>query len=99
MRQFWGQQQRFFREMATAAKVEFVVIQAKEALADGMSVVVGLQSTGESGLDKVGGEGSLAFMLLWMQSDEIVIETIPNCAVPNCTVSAGVLFNNSTVER
>lgn len=54
MRQFWGQQQRFFREMASAAKVEFVVTQAKEALSSGMSVVVGLQSTGESGLDKVG---------------------------------------------
>lgn len=54
MRQFWGQQQRFFKEMANASKVEFVVAQAKEALADGMSVVIGLQSTGESGMDKVG---------------------------------------------
>lgn len=54
MRQFWGQQQRFFKEMANAAKVEFVVAQAKEALSSGMSVVIGLQSTGESGMDKVG---------------------------------------------
>lgn len=54
MRQFWGQQQRFFKEMASASKVEFVVAQAKEALESGMSVVVGLQSTGESGMDKVG---------------------------------------------
>lgn len=54
MRQFWGQQQRFFKEMANASKVEFVVAQAKEALERGMSVVVGLQSTGESGMDKVG---------------------------------------------
>jgi len=53
MRQFWGQQQRFFKEMANASKVESVVEQAKEALANGMSVVVGLQSTGESGMDKV----------------------------------------------
>ncbi len=53
MRQFWGQQQRFFKEMANASKVGFVVEQAKEALASGMSVVVGLQSTGESGMDKV----------------------------------------------
>lgn len=53
MRQFWGQQQRFFKEMANASKVEFVVAQAKEALAGGMSVVIGLQSTGESGMDKV----------------------------------------------
>lgn len=54
MRQFWGQQQRFFKEMANCAKVEFVVEQAKEALLNGMSIVVGLQSTGESGMDKVG---------------------------------------------
>eukprot|EP00752_Nemacystus_decipiens_P009068 g8096.t1 len=52
MRQFWGQQQRFFKEMGSASKVEFVVEQAKEALESGMSVVVGLQSTGESGMDK-----------------------------------------------
>ncbi|CAN0406000.1 unnamed protein product, partial [Ectocarpus sp. 12 AP-2014] len=52
MRQFWGQQQRFFKEMANASKVEFVVAQAKEALSSGMSVVIGLQSTGESGMDK-----------------------------------------------
>lgn len=54
MRQFWGQQQRFFKEMANCAKVPFVVHQAKEALDAGMSVVIGLQSTGESGMDKVG---------------------------------------------
>lgn len=54
MRQFWAQQQRFFKEMGNASKVEFVVTQAKEALGSGMSVVIGLQSTGESGMDKVG---------------------------------------------
>lgn len=53
MRQFWGQQQRFFKEMANASKVSIVVEQAKKALDNGMSVVVGLQSTGESGMDKV----------------------------------------------
>ncbi|CAM9963256.1 unnamed protein product, partial [Sphacelaria rigidula] len=52
MRQFWGQQQRFFKEMANCAKVPFVVQQSKEVLDAGMSVVVGLQSTGESGMDK-----------------------------------------------
>ncbi|CAM9598312.1 unnamed protein product [Discosporangium mesarthrocarpum] len=52
MRMFWAQQQRFFKELANAAKVEFIVRQAKDAVARGMSVVVGLQSTGESGLEK-----------------------------------------------
>lgn len=60
MRQFWGQQQRFFKEMANASKVEFVVARAKEALSSGMSVVVGLQSTGESGMDKVSDTFGLA---------------------------------------
>lgn len=61
MRQFWGQQQRFFKEMASASKVQFVVEQAKAALESGMSVVVGLQSTGESGMDKVRRKATSAF--------------------------------------
>ncbi|CAM9613610.1 unnamed protein product, partial [Phaeothamnion confervicola] len=52
LRPFWGVQQRFFRELCTAAKVNSVVAQAKEAVSAGRSVVVGLQSTSESGLDK-----------------------------------------------
>lgn len=67
MRQFWGQQQRFFKEMASASKVQFVVEQAKAALESGMSVVVGLQSTGESGMDKVRRKATSAFfsVLYW----------------------------------
>ena len=50
---FWGAQLRFFREVQTAAKVPYVAERAKEAVAAGKSVVVGLQSTGEAGLRDV----------------------------------------------
>ena len=50
---FWGTQLRFFREVQTAAKVPYVAERAKEAVAAGKSVVVGLQSTGEAGLRDV----------------------------------------------
>jgi len=50
---FWGAQLRFFKELQTAAKVPFVAERAKEAVAAGKSVVIGLQSTGEAGLRDV----------------------------------------------
>lgn len=48
---FWGSQLRFFKEVQTALKVPFVVQEAKRALRDDCVVVIGLQSTGEAGLD------------------------------------------------
>lgn len=50
---FWGAQLRFFKEVQTAAKVPFVVREARRALDEGRSVVIGLQSTGEAGLGDV----------------------------------------------
>ncbi|KAJ1450345.1 P-loop containing NTP hydrolase pore-1-domain-containing protein [Pelagophyceae sp. CCMP2097] len=50
---FWGTQLRFFKEVQTSCKVPFVVAEAKAALAAGQCVVIGLQSTGEAGLDAV----------------------------------------------
>lgn len=47
---FWGANQRFFRQLLMAAKVSAVVDAAQGALAQGMSVVIGLQSTGEATL-------------------------------------------------
>lgn len=40
--------QRFFRHICMSAKVPAAVRLAKQALADGMCVVIGLQSTGEA---------------------------------------------------
>mmetsp|Transcript_13833 Transcript_13833/g.20720 ORF Transcript_13833/g.20720 Transcript_13833/m.20720 type:complete len:1394 (+) Transcript_13833:36-4217(+) len=48
---FWGAQLRFFKELQTALKVPAVVSRAKQALAQDQAVVIGLQSTGEAGLD------------------------------------------------
>jgi hypothetical protein len=42
--------QRFFKQLCLTFKVREVVARAKQALADGHCVVIGLQSTGEAGL-------------------------------------------------
>lgn len=47
-RLYWASHQRFFRHMCMAAKVPAAVRLAKEALAEGKCVVIGLQSTGEA---------------------------------------------------
>ncbi|KAJ1459308.1 P-loop containing NTP hydrolase pore-1-domain-containing protein [Pelagophyceae sp. CCMP2097] len=44
----WGGHQRFFRSLITSFKVPKLVALAKEALAEGKCVVIGLQSTGEA---------------------------------------------------
>ena len=51
MRTYWSAHQRFFREMCICAKVDEVADQAKRYLQDGHAVVVGLQSTGEAGME------------------------------------------------
>lgn len=45
---FWGAHQKFFKYLCIGAKVPMVIQMAKQALSDGKSVVIGLQSTGES---------------------------------------------------
>ena len=45
---FWGGHQRFFKELVTQCKVPATVAQAKKALEEGKSVVIGLQGTGEA---------------------------------------------------
>ena len=50
MSQFWGCHQRFFRALCMAVKVPEVTRIAKQAIADGKCVVIGLQSTGEARL-------------------------------------------------
>jgi hypothetical protein len=52
MRPYWSALQRFFKELANAAKVPFIMDQARTALETGHSVVIGLQSTGEAGLEQ-----------------------------------------------
>jgi hypothetical protein len=47
-RAFWAAHQRFFRHMCMAAKVPAAVRMAKDAVANGKCVVIGLQSTGEA---------------------------------------------------
>ncbi|KAG5181415.1 P-loop containing NTP hydrolase pore-1-domain-containing protein [Tribonema minus] len=51
MRMFWAVCMRFFKELAIAYKVPFAVDCSQRAIAEGHSVVIGLQSTGEAGLE------------------------------------------------
>ena len=48
---YWGAHLRFFRGLVTSLKVPFVVDICRRALAKGQCPVIGLQSTGEAGLD------------------------------------------------
>lgn len=50
MTMFWGDHQRFFKSMLMAAKVPALAQEARQAVIDGFSVVIGLQSTGEASL-------------------------------------------------
>ena len=45
--QYWGGHMRFFRQLCTAAKVPAIEELAKQELAKGNCVVIGLQSTGQ----------------------------------------------------
>ena len=49
---FWGAHQRFFRDFCIACKVPAAIKAAKTALENGMSVVIGLQSTGGSASER-----------------------------------------------
>eukprot|EP01041_Mallomonas_annulata_P007017 gene7017-14279_t len=51
MRYFWGAHQRFFRSLCISLKVPCAIAIAKQAIQEGKSVVIGLQSTGEAGID------------------------------------------------
>ena len=48
---FWADHQRFFKAMLMAAKVPAVAREARSALRDGFSVIIGLQSTGAANLE------------------------------------------------
>jgi len=43
LRMFWSCHQRFFKQLCLATKVPTIVAEAKQALANGMAVVIGLQ--------------------------------------------------------
>jgi hypothetical protein len=52
IRTYWSAHQRFFRELCICAKIDEVVLQAKQYLENGdHSIVIGLQSTGEAGME------------------------------------------------
>lgn len=50
-RAYWAAHQRFFKELCICAKIDEVVRQAKDYLNQDCSIVIGLQATGESGME------------------------------------------------
>ena len=49
---YWGAHQRFFKSLIIGFKVPGLVAIAKQSIALGKSVVIGLQSTGEAHTDR-----------------------------------------------
>ncbi|EDV22204.1 uncharacterized protein TRIADDRAFT_29150, partial [Trichoplax adhaerens] len=56
--QFWSAHQRFFKYLCIAAKVKVAVDIAKDAVANGKCVIIGLQSTGEAQMMEQLGESN-----------------------------------------
>lgn len=53
-RTYWAAHQRFFKELAICSKVPFVADDAKRAVIEqGSSVIIGLQSTGDAGMQSI----------------------------------------------
>lgn len=52
LRYFWGAHQRFFRGLCISLKVPAAIAICKEQISAGKAVIIGLQSTGESGAEK-----------------------------------------------
>lgn len=57
---FWSTHQRFFKELAICAKVDYIANDALRKVNEGCCVVVGLQSTGESGMQSLIENGNMA---------------------------------------
>ncbi|XP_052821363.1 protein strawberry notch homolog 1-like [Mya arenaria] len=49
--QFWSCHQRFFKQLCLGMKVPTIISEARQALASGQCIVIGLQTTGEASLD------------------------------------------------
>ena len=80
MTAYWGAHQRFFRYLCIASKVNETVRLAKEAVAEGRSVVIGLQSTGEAQTTKQGVEESDALCSTAYGVLKDIIATVPDAA-------------------
>ena len=50
-RVYWSAQQRFFKEMCICSKIDEISTQALEFLKNDHAIVIGLQSTGEAGME------------------------------------------------
>ena len=53
MQQYWSAHQRFFKQLCISMKLPTVIAEAKDALAAGHCVVLGLQTTGGTALEEM----------------------------------------------
>jgi hypothetical protein len=81
-RTFWAAHQRFFKELAICAKVPFIAQDALKQIESGCCVVIGLQSTGDAGMQSILGEGDTKAKSLLSEDERF--ETLVS------TVSAGL---------
>ena len=74
---FWSTHQRFFKSLYVAAKLPFLLTQAREALAQGYAPIIGLMTTGESHI-----KGQLdgnAQRVADKEEDGMTVEEISQC--------------------
>eukprot|EP00985_Skeletonema_marinoi_P016063 scaffold8533_cov126-Skeletonema_marinoi.AAC.1 len=94
-RLYFAAQQRFYKEMCICAKVDEVVAQAKQYLENDHSIVIGLQSTGEAGMDVTLNE--LAESLVESGSarkDQKGKVDLENVDLPNLLSTCGSIMSN-----
>ena len=94
-RLFFAAQQRFYKEMCISAKVEEVCTEAKKYLENDHCIVIGLQSTGEAGMDVTLNE--LAESLVENGSapkDQKGKVDLENVDLPNLLSTCGSIMSN-----
>ena len=96
MTAYWGAHQRFFRYLCIASKVNETVRLAKEAVAEGRSVVIGLQSTGEAQTTKQGVEESDALCSTAYGVLKDIIATVPDAG--NLPTSGWTPTSGNTID-
>ena len=87
---YWGAHQRLFRSLLMCAKVPDLARVANEAVTDGCSVVIGLQSTGEAGINRAVREAEEAGEELseLVSAPEAILSQLIKAHFPTCVQAA-----------
>jgi hypothetical protein len=96
MRLVWSAQQRFFGQMIMASKIPEVVRLVKKLIADNMCCVIGLQSTGESGVKS--SEDSTSDTL-FSNASNIILDLVTTYCIPEIEGVKKALINDIKILR